>query len=141
VIPAMQSVTVTREIDRDPDEVRAAMADVGAFMRAAKFDEVTVDGDTVTIANSVGLATIELVLDLFEEADTVLAYEQRDGIFEEMVTRYYLEKTADGVEVSATTDFALQARLIGPLLDATVIKHQRRVELNNQFDWLESGTE
>ena len=137
----MQSVTVTREIDRDPDEVRAAMADVGAFMRAAKFDEVTVDGDTVTIANSVGLATIELVLDLFEEADTVLAYEQRDGIFEEMVTRYYLEKTADGVEVSATTDFALQARLIGPLLDATVIKHQRSVELNNQFDWLESGTE
>jgi len=135
----MQSVTVTREIERDPDEVRAAMGDVGAFMRAGKFDDVSVDGDTVTIANSVGLATIELVLDLFEEADTVLAYEQRDGIFEEMVTRYYLEETADGVEVSATTDFALQARLIGPLLDATVIKRQRRVELTNQFDWLESG--
>ncbi|WP_089812760.1 SRPBCC family protein [Halomicrobium zhouii] len=135
----MQSVTVTREIERDPDEVRAAMADVGEFMRASGFDDVTVDGDTLTIANSVGLATIELVLDLFDDPEAVLAYEHREGIFDEMVTRYFLEETADGVEVSATTDFALQARLIGPLLDATVIKRQRRVELTNQFDWLESG--
>lgn len=137
----MQSVTLTRQIDRDPDEVRAAMDDVGEFMRASGFDDVTVDGDTVTIANSVGLATIELVLELVDDPEAVLAYEQRDGIFEEMVTRYYLAETDGGVEISATTDFALQARLIGPLLDATVIKRQRRVELTSQFDWLESGPE
>ncbi len=138
----MQSVTVTRELDADPETVRAAMADVGEFMRAAKFDEVTVDGDVVTIANSVGLATIELVLDVADDPEAVLAYEQRDGIFEEMVTRYYLSETPDGgTEVRATTEFALQARLIGPLLDATVIKRQRRVELTNQFDWLESLSE
>lgn len=137
----MQSVTVTRELDADAEQIRTAITDVGEFMRAAGFDEVTVDGDVVTIANSVGLATIELVLKLVEAPDAVLAYEQREGIFEEMVTWYYVSETADGVEVRATTEFELQARLIGPLLDATVINRQRRVELNAQFDYLESLSE
>ena len=134
----METVTVTRELDVDPATVRTAMADVGEFMRAGGFDEVSVDGDVVTIANSVGLATIELVLELVEEPDAVLAYEQREGIFEAMTTRYALEETARGVTVRATTEFELAARLVGPLLDATVISRQRRVELNAQFDYLES---
>lgn len=134
----MQRVTVSRQIAAEPETVREAMADIGPFMRAAKFDEVEVDGDVVTIRNNVGLATIELVLELFEDPDAVVAYRQRDGIFEEMETRYFLTEIDGGVEVSATTDFALQARLIGPLLDATVIKRQRRIELNAQFDHLES---
>lgn len=137
----METVTVTRKLDADPDRIRAAMTDIGEFMRAAEFDDVTVEGDAVTIANSVGLATIELDLRMVEEPDAVVAYEQVDGIFEEMVTWYYLSETGEGVEVSATTEFALQARLIGPLLDATVIKRQRRVELNAQFDYLESFSE
>lgn len=137
----MESVTVSREIAADADVVRAAMTDVEPFMRAGGFDDVAVDGDVVTITNRVGLATIELALELVDDPDAVLAYEQRDGIFEEMVTRYFLSETADGAEVRATTDFALQARLIGPLLDATVITRQRRIELNAQFDYLESLAE
>ncbi|WP_245180890.1 SRPBCC family protein [Haloarcula amylovorans] len=135
VVP-VQTVTVTRDLDADPDCVRAAILDVGEFMRAGGFDDVSVEGDVVTITNSVGLVTIELVLEVVDDPNSVLTYEQRDGIFEEMVTRYDISETNDGVAVSATTDFALQARLVGPLLDATVIDRQRRVELNAQFDYL-----
>ncbi|MBX0296479.1 SRPBCC family protein [Halomicroarcula sp. F27] len=137
----MRTVTVTRELDADPDCVRAAMLDVGEFMRAGGFDDVTVDGDVVTIANSVGLVTIELVLEVVDDPDAVLTYEQRDGVFEEMVTRYDIAATDGGVTVSAATEFALQARLVGPLLDATVIDRQRRVELNAQFDYLAARCE
>ncbi|MBX0286378.1 SRPBCC family protein [Haloarcula salinisoli] len=132
----METVTMTETLDGDRDRLREAMTDVGPFMRAAEFDEVTVDGDIVHITNHVGLATIELELVVVEDSDAVLTYEQRDGIFEEMVTRYTLTETDDGVEVEATTEFALQARLIGPVLDATVVSRQRRRELRAQFDYL-----
>lgn len=132
----METVTVTETIDGDIETIEAAMTDIGPFMRAAKFDEVAVDGDIVHISNHVGLATIELEIELIEDSEAVLAYQQRDGIFEEMVTRYTLTETPDGVEVSATTDFAVQARLIGPILDATVVSRQRRRELTAQFDYL-----
>ena len=69
----------------------------------------------------VGLATVTLDLRVVDsEAD--LAYEQTDGFFETM-----------------TTEFALDVALVGQVLDATVIKRQRRSELESQFDWLESG--
>lgn len=132
----METVTVTETLDADIDSLRDAITDVGPFMRAAEFDDVTVDGDTVRITNHVGLATIELELEVVEDSDAVLAYEQRDGIFEEMVTRYTLRETPDGVEVEATTEFAVQARLVGPVLDATVVSRQRRRELRAQFDYL-----
>ncbi|NHX37221.1 MULTISPECIES: SRPBCC family protein [Halolamina] len=148
----MNSVSVSRDVAAPPDAVRERMDDVGAFMRAAGFDEVAVDregqspsgsrpqagdGDRITITNGVGIATIELVLDLFDDPDTALAYRQHDGIFEEMVTRYTLEPTAEGTEVTAETEFAIDVALVGKLLDATVIKRQRRRELEQQFDWLE----
>jgi len=137
----METVTVTETFDGDVDHVRDAITDVGPFMRAAGFDEVTVDGDIVRIANHVGLATIELELEIIEESNAVLAYEQRDGIFEEMVTRYTLTEVPEGIEVEGTTEFALQARLIGPVLDATVISRQRRRELTAQFDYLATLSE
>lgn len=132
----METVTVTDTIDADIDRIRAAVTDVGPFMRAAEFDEVSVDGSVVRITNHVGLATMELTLELFDDPDAVLAYEQRDGIFDEMVTRYFLSETANGVEIRATTEFAIQARLVGPFLDATVVSRQRRRELTAQFDYL-----
>lgn len=134
----METVTVGRTIGGDADRIRAAMTDVGPFMRAANFSDVTVDGDVVRIANRVGLATIELTLEVVEDEDAVLAYEQRDGIFDEMTTRYTVTEAPDAVEVEATTEFAVQARLVGPLLDATVVSRQRRKELNAQFDHLET---
>jgi len=132
----METVTVTETLDGDIDRLREAITDVGPFMRAAEFDDVAVDGDVVRITNHVGLATIELELEVVEDSDAVLAYEQRDGIFDEMVTRYTLTETDDGTEVEATTEFAIQARLIGPVLDATVVSRQRRRELTAQFEYL-----
>lgn len=132
----METVAVSRTIGASPEAIRAVIRDVEPFMAAAGFDDVSVDGDRLCIENSVGLLTITLELRVLDTTD-VLAYEQLDGIFEEMVTRYRLETTADGTTVTATTEFALDAPLVGPILDATIITRQRRTELENQFDYLE----
>ena len=137
----METVTVTETIDADVDRLRDAMTDIGPFMRAAGFDDVAVDGDIVRITNGVGLATIELELEIIEDSDAVLAYEQRDGIFDEMVTRYTLTETPGGIEIEARTEFAVQARLVGPVLDTTVVSRQRRRELTAQFDYLAALSE
>ncbi|MHB9288190.1 SRPBCC family protein [Halobacteriales archaeon Cl-PHB] len=137
----MQSVSVSETFDAPADAVLAEMEDVRAFMLGAGFDGVTVDGDRVTIANHVGLLTIELDLLIVDDPDHDLVYEQVDGIFSEMVTWYDVEATDDGgTTVAATTEFELDASLVGPILDATVIKRQRRKELTAQFDYLAEAT-
>jgi hypothetical protein len=132
----MERVSMEQTFDADPETVRALVTDVGPFVRACGFDDVTVDGSTVTIENSVGLATIELEVELVDEEGAVLAYEQRDGIFDEMVTRYELEAENGRTTLSVTTEFALDVALVGMILDATVIKRQRRKELAAQFAYL-----
>ena len=134
----METVTLRRTLRVDPDRLRRAITDVGAFMRAAGFDEVAVEGDTIRITNHVGLLTIELELRQVPDAAAVLAYEQVEGIFREMTTTYGLEpEPGEGTTVTARTDFALDRAIVGPILDATVIKRQRRRELTAQFDYLE----
>jgi hypothetical protein len=54
-----------------------------------------------------------------------------------MQTTYTVTETATGSEVTAATEFALDVAVIGEILDATVIKRQRRKELSAQFDWLD----
>jgi hypothetical protein len=132
----MESVSVTRTFDSPADPIREAMADIEPFMEAAGFDTVTVDGNRCTIENSVGLLTIALDLRLVE-TDAELAYEQVEGIFETMETRYVVDEGEATTTVTATTEFALDASIVGPLLDATVISRQRRKELTKQFDYLE----
>jgi len=135
----MQEVTVTRELPADPDEVRPLVEDTQAFMDAAGFDAVRVDGDTVRIQNRVGLFDVELIAEVVEAEDAVLAYQQKEGIFEEMYTEYHLETTGEGTTISATTTFeAVDLPIVGQVLDATVVKRQRSSELNTQFDWLEA---
>lgn len=134
----MNTVTLSRTIEAPPETLRDAIADVEAFVRSAGFDEVDVDGETVRVANDVGVASIELTLELVDDPDAALAYEQREGIFEAMRTEYVVAAAAEGSEVTATTEFALDVALIGDLLDATVIERQRRAELSAQFDWLET---
>lgn len=147
----MQTVSVHREIDAPAGAVREAMADREAFMRGGGFDEATVDGDRIHLANSVGLLTIELDLAVTEATDRTFVYEQFDGIFESMTTTFTIEDAGengggsaveqeggaeDRVTVVAETRFALDASLVGPILDATVIKRQRRTELEGHFDYL-----
>jgi len=134
----MEEVTVTRWLDVSPEAVRDTIRDVGPFMEAAGFDEVTVEDGTIHITNMVGILTMELALAVLEDADAALAYEQRDGMFESMRTTYEVAGTDDGSTVTATTEFALDVALVGEVLDATVIKRQRRRELTAQFDWLET---
>jgi len=134
----MQSITVSRRVEGTPERVREAMADLEAFMLGAKFTDVTVEGEAIHLENQVGLATVTLDLRVVEKPGTELAYEQADGFFETMTTEYTVEEVEGGTEITATTDFALDLALVGQILDATVIKRQRRHELESQFDWLEA---
>ena len=134
----VNAVTLSREIDAPPQAVREAMDRVDRFMRASGFDDVTVDGEEVRVANEVGIATVELALELVDRPDADLAYEQRDGIFEAMRTAYVVTPAPDGTEVEATTEFALGVAVVGGVLDSTVIERQRRRELAAQLDWLEA---
>jgi glycerol-3-phosphate cytidylyltransferase-like family protein len=99
-----------------------------------------VNGDTISVANQVGFATIELTLEVVDEPDTDLTYEQREGIFEEMRTDYVVESHEGGTKLTARTEFALDVAVVGDVLDATIIKRQRRKELAAQFDWVEEVT-
>jgi hypothetical protein len=131
----MEMVTVSRVIEAPEPTVREWITDAKPFMEGAGFDEVAVEDDVMEITNSVGLLTIELTLRILD-TDGVLAYEQTDGIFEEMETRYTLEERGEGVEVTAVTEYALDIDLVGSILDGTIIARQRRKELNAQFDYL-----
>lgn len=133
----METVTVTRRIEAPPSAVEEAFADVERFVESGGFDEVTVEGDAVTLRNAVGLASIELELELVEEPDAVLAYVQREGIFREMETRFALEADDGATEVTGTTEFGLKGGPVGSILDATVIKRQRRKEMERHMDYLE----
>lgn len=139
----MQTVTVTRTLDADPAAVRAAMDDTAAFMEAGGFDEATLHGDVLEITNRVGIATLSLTLERVEDGDARQVWEARDGIFEEMRTTYAVEPhdggdgSGEGCTVTARTAFAVDVALVGGLMDATVIRRQRRKELATQLDWLE----
>ena len=134
----MRSVTVAREIPASADSVREAILDIEPFTRAAGFDEVRVDGRTIEIANDMGITEVTLELAIVDDPEAVLAYEQREGIFDEMRTAYTLHPAGAGTEVRARTEFALGVPVVGGALDATVISRQRRSELDAQLDYLET---
>jgi carbon monoxide dehydrogenase subunit G len=132
----MQRVSIERAIDEPPEAVREALSRVEPFVAASGFDEVTVAGDTVEVANEMGVATIELTLELVDDRDADLAFVQTEGLFEEMAASYVVVPAEGGSLVTATTEFALDVAVVGSVLDATVVKRQRRSELKAQFDWL-----
>ncbi|WP_436935973.1 SRPBCC family protein [Halovenus marina] len=132
----MESVSISRAIPGPTAPLHEAMHDLEPFMKSAGFDTVTVDSDQFTIENNVGLLSISLDLQLVDR-DADLAYEQIDGIFESMETRYTLEEGEETTTVTATTEFELDASIVGPILDATIIARQRKKELTRQFDYLE----
>jgi carbon monoxide dehydrogenase subunit G len=134
----MESISLSRTIAAPLEEVRALIEDVESFMEAAGFDTVRLDGDSLTIENGFAIASIRLDLELVEDPEAVLAYQQVDGIFEEMYTAYELTETEAGTKVTARTDFALDVSVVGGFLDGTVIRRQRTRELREQFDYLEA---
>lgn len=136
----MQTVAVSRQIDKSPQSLCAAMQDIEPFMRAGGFDSVAVHGNSIEVSNTIGIAEIELSLQIINDPDDALSYEQVDGIFKEMRTTYTVTGTPETSTVSATTEFALDIGLIGDFLDATIIKRQRKRELNDQFSYLGATT-
>lgn len=132
----METVTVSRRIDAPPERVREAMADTEAFMLAGGFDDATVEEDTVELENTVGFATMTLVLDRVE-GNADFNYEQGEGVFDEMTTSYDATPADDGTRVCAVTEFELGTSVIGDVLDSTVIRRQRISEIESQFDYLE----
>lgn len=132
----MQTVSVSRTIAADADAVRDGMADLERFMQAGGFSEATATDEEIYLRQNLGLGRIELHLDVIDDPDAELAYEQREGIFNEMRTWYELAAVEAGTQVTATTEFELGG-VVGSVLDATVIKRKRRAELDAQFDYLE----
>lgn len=137
----METVTVTQRIDAPAAAIRNAMADTGPFMRAAGFDDVYIEDEYIEVSNTVGIATIELTLEILNDIDADFGYRQESGIFNDMRTTYTVIPCDNGNEVSAATDFELQMPLGGDILDSTIIKRQRRKELGSQIDWLRDHAE
>ena len=133
----MERISISRHFDADPQTVRAAIDETAAFMRGAGFDAVRYDDGDLYIGNRVGLFEIELELDVVPDDEAVLAYEQREGVFESMRTEYHVAAEDGGTTVTAMTDYEmLDLAVVGTLLDASVVRRQRRKELEAQFDWL-----
>lgn len=136
----MTHVTVTREVSAPPAVVTDVLSDIEGLTVAGGFDEVTVEGDVVTIKNRVGLATMNLTLEVLD-TDAALSLQQREGHFSEMHTDYEVEPADGGSRVTITTEFTLGRSIIGDLLDATVVRRQRTKELEAQLDWLQQQAE
>lgn len=137
----MASVTRSRTVDAAPERVeRAITDDVEAFVAAADYDAVRIDGNRVELERTLGLATLSLTLQRVEDADAVLAFEQESGLFDEMTTRYDVEPAAGGTELSASTTFTLGG-VTGSVLDETVVRRQRTGELAAQFDYVADAVE
>ena len=134
----MTEVTLTRDLPVDPETVRNCIReDLSAFVEASGFDSVTATGDTFVVTRHIGMATLELTLEV-RESDALLYLEQTEGIFDEMWTEYTVEETDDGSKITATTGFTLGG-VLGPILDGTMIATQRRKEFALQFDYLEAA--
>ncbi|MFB6085842.1 MAG: SRPBCC family protein [Halodesulfurarchaeum sp.] len=134
----MESVTVKRPFTAPKSAVREViLGDISAFVRASGFDRVHVEGGSYSVSRDIGFATFELTLDRVE-SESLLAFEQTEGIFDRMWTEYRLERTEQGCEAIATTEFTLGG-VLAPVLDGTMIKSQRKREFELQFDHVESA--
>ncbi|CCQ33355.1 Polyketide cyclase / dehydrase [Halorhabdus tiamatea SARL4B] len=131
----MEEVTVSRDVAAEPGAIRAGFEDVAAFMRAAGFDEVDIEGDRMAVSRAIGLAELSLTLEAVE-TDAEFACEQVEGMFEEMRTTYRFEGGEDGTTVTAQTEFELGG-VVGAVLDATLIKRKRTQELEDQLAYLD----
>ncbi|HKL30360.1 MAG TPA: hypothetical protein VJ898_13970 [Natrialbaceae archaeon] len=137
----MASVTRSRFFQADPETVERLIADdVVGFMKAAGFDSVSVEEDCLEIERRLGLANLSLTLRPIDGEEATLAFEQEAGLFEAMTMQYFVEPTAGGTELEARTEFTLGG-VVGSVLDETLVRRQRKSELEDQFDYLERALE
>lgn len=135
----METIELEHTVDAPIEDVREAILDLEPFMLASGFDEVEIDGDRLEISKALGLLRISLTMRRIDDPETVLTLEQVDGIFESMTTTYSLTDRNGKTDATARTDFALDAPG-GSILDGTLIKRQRRKEIEAQFEYLDDET-
>lgn len=133
----MGTISVSRTIAAEPDAVRDVFADVETFMREAGYDTVDIAGDRVTIERSMGLADLQLTLEI-RDTEAAFAYEQVEGLFEAMTTTYRLEAEDGATTVTAETEFEL-GDAVGDALEPSMIERQRTNELQTQLAYLEDA--
>lgn len=133
----MTLVTADREFAAPPATVRRAIEErPEAFLAAGGFDHVSMGADRIEFARELGLATLELVVDIDHDADAVLAFDAVEGIFSEMRTEYDVHAEDGGSRITARTEFTLGGAL-ARAFDGTIVSLQRRREFASQFDYLE----
>lgn len=131
----METATVERTYDVPPGELEAAVADVEGFYDAAGFD-VDRDGDRLELGKRLAVARFELDVRLLEGDDAALAYEQVDGPFAEMRTRYLVEPAGDESRLRIETSFEPPASGFGSFVNGALVERQRRTELDAVADLL-----
>lgn len=125
----METVSVDRTFDADPDRVRSTLADVTPLFEAAGF-AVQRDGERLELSKRVAMARIELLVELRDDASAALAYEQVDGPFESMAASYVVEPAAPGSRLAIETSFEPPANGVGSFLNRAAVRRQRRAELD-----------
>lgn len=123
----METVSVQRTYDVDEAALCRAITDVEAFYDAAGFS-VERDGDRLSLVKRLAVATFELEVRLVE-AEAALAYEQVDGPFAAMETRYRVERVADGSRLTVETRFEPPTSGFGTFINGALIRRQRKSEL------------
>lgn len=81
-----------RGFDAGPSAVRAIVSDESLFFSAVGF-EVDGESDTLTLRRQVAIKEITLTIRL--DAQAALAYEQIDGPFKQMETKYLVNEDGD----------------------------------------------
>lgn len=135
----MDTVSVERTFDAPPSRVRDLLGDKSSFFSAVGFD-VEQHGDTLTLRRTVAIKQIELTIRLLDE-DVALGYEQIDGPFEQMETRYAVDEHADGSTLSVETAFESPTVGMGTFINEGVVEKFRQQELSTVDSILSDDSE
>lgn len=136
----METISVDREYDAPEHRVRSLLGDVTEFFDAAGFDVARTD-DRLKLSKRVAVTQFELHVKLHETGSAALAYEQVSGPFEAMVTRYHVDSSSTGSCLTIETSFEPPATGFGAFINGTVVKRQRRTELDAVASLLETNGE
>lgn len=136
----METISVDREYDAPEHRLHSVFEDVAGFFDAAGFD-VDRTHDRLELSKQVAVTQFELHVKLHETESATLAYEQVSGPFKEMTTRYHVDSSATGSCLTIETSFEPPATGFGSFLNGTVIKRQRRMELDAVASLLKTNDE
>jgi hypothetical protein len=125
----MDAASVQREFEVEPAVLADVLADVTTFYETAGF-AVERDGQRLELVKRLAIARFELVVELREDEEAALAYEQIDGPFATMRTRYLVEETDAGSRLTIETTFEAPASGFGSFINGALIERQRGTELD-----------